>query len=294
TFLVVYSLAQWYDKSTISSLLLASLAMATSPAGILRVINEQQSSGQVTERVLHLTAINCVLAVFTFKIISGFWLFAKSGSLWQAISNSLLMLILSTALGGLFGVLVPNIMRRLDSLARDVTVAFAIAIILIVAITQVTNLSPVLASLTFGLMARHMRVAMNKTQRNFGALGELLTMMLFMVVATTLDWQKVVAGFGLACLLVSARWLTKVALVAVFSHYSSISWLKGVLTGMALAPISVFAILMLAQTKYLGKTLITDLAPLAAMALLLEIIGPILTHFALVWAKETLISTKRS
>ena len=47
----------------LAALLLASLAMSTSPAAIVRVVNEQRSSGQVTERVLHLTAVNCVLAV---------------------------------------------------------------------------------------------------------------------------------------------------------------------------------------------------------------------------------------
>jgi hypothetical protein len=36
--------------------MLASLSMATSPATVVRVINEQRSSGQVTERVLHLCA----------------------------------------------------------------------------------------------------------------------------------------------------------------------------------------------------------------------------------------------
>jgi len=63
TFAAVYLVAQWFGMPFISSLLLSSLAMATSPAGVLRVVNEQRSSGQVTERILHLSAFNCVLTV---------------------------------------------------------------------------------------------------------------------------------------------------------------------------------------------------------------------------------------
>lgn len=49
--------------------LLAALAMATSPATVVRVVNEVRSSGQVSERALRLSAINSVLAVFAFKLI---------------------------------------------------------------------------------------------------------------------------------------------------------------------------------------------------------------------------------
>ena len=60
TFLIVYLIAIHFGMVTLNALLLASLVMSTSPAGILCVINEQRSSGQVTERILHLSAINCV------------------------------------------------------------------------------------------------------------------------------------------------------------------------------------------------------------------------------------------
>jgi Kef-type K+ transport system membrane component KefB len=287
TFAVVYVVAQWFGTSMMTSMLLASLAMSTSPAGIMRVINEQRSSGQVTERVLHLTALNCVLAVFTFKVIVGFWLFQTSGSLWQATSNSLIVLLVSAGLGAAFGVVVPAVLRRLGNLAQDATVAFAIAVILLVALTDAFKLSPVLAALTFGLVARHRRVALSQTQRNFGALGDLLTVLLFMFAASTLDWHSVTAGVGLAIALMVARLATKTASVAVLSHFSGVTWQKGALTGLALAPISVFVILLLEQTRHLGLALVDELAALAAITLALEVIGPVLTQRALIWAKET-------
>ena len=85
TFAVVYFIGIEFGSTSMTALLLASLAMSTSPATIMRVINEERSSGQVTERIVHLTALNCVLAVFTFNIIVGFWMFQSSTDLIEAM-----------------------------------------------------------------------------------------------------------------------------------------------------------------------------------------------------------------
>ncbi len=288
TFVAVYGVAQWYGSSILISLLLAALAMSTSPAGVLRVINEQRSSGQVTERILHLTAINCVLAVFAFKVIVVFWVFQTSGNLFQASTQSLIVLGASVAIGAIFGIVLPLILRQLGNLAQDATVAFAFGVILLVALTHAAKLSPILATLTFALMARHRRVTLSRTQRNFGALGDLLTVMLFVFVASTLEWQRILAGTGLGLAIVLARFGTKVLTTAAFAPVSGITVRKGILTGVGLAPISVFVILTLEQTRHLGIALVDELAALAAITLLLEIIGPVITQRALILANETL------
>ncbi|WP_377704510.1 cation:proton antiporter [Pseudoduganella sp. UC29_71] len=287
TFAVVYFIGSLSGMPPLTSLLLASLAMSSSPAGVLRVINEQNSAGQVTERVLHLVAINCVLAVFVYKVIVGVWVFQTSGSLGQAVSHSAIELLASAVLGAVFGVAVPALLRQLGHVSRDGTIAFALAVVLLVAITHAANLSPVLATLTFGLMARHRRIAFSRTERNFGAIGELLTVLLFVFAVTTLDWDRVVTGAGLAIVLLLARFVVKTVAVAVFAHVGGVTWRKGALTGVALAPMSVFVILLLEQTKSMGIVLVDELAALAAMTLLMEVLGPIFTQYALMWANET-------
>lgn len=287
TFAVVYFVADWFGVPPLTALLLGSLTMATSPAGILRVVNEQASSGQVTERVLHLSALNCVLAVFAFKVIIGIGLFQTSGSLLHATWSSLVVLGMSAVLGALFGIAVPGLLRRLGNLARDATLAFAIAVILLVAITYAFGFSPVLATLTFGVVARHRRVTLSQAQRNFGVMGDILTVVLFFFVATTLSLENVADGMALGATLLVARFLAKTVSVALFARVSGISWRKGALAGMALAPISVFVILLLEQTRNVGAEFIDTLVPLSAMVLLLEVIGPVVTQRALMWAKET-------
>jgi Kef-type K+ transport system membrane component KefB len=286
SFVAVYFIARSFGAPGINALMLASLSMATSPATVVRVINEQKSSGQVTERALHLCALNCVLAVFAFNASIGLWIFRTSEDVGEALWNSLVVLGVSAFTGAVFGLVVPAVLRMLGKLAYDATVAFALAVILLVAITYTFGLSPVVATLAFGLMARHRRVAFSQAERNFGALGELLTVLLFVFAASTLDWRKVVAGGVMAAVLVVARLLAKLAGVTAFAHLSGISWRKGALTGVALAPLSVFVILLIEHARHAGVQVVEELRSIAAVTMLLEVFGPIILQRALVWARE--------
>jgi Kef-type K+ transport system membrane component KefB len=260
--------------------------MATSPAAIVRVINEQRSSGQVTERSIHLSALNCVLAVFAFKVVVGLVIFQTSGSVWQAIYSSLIVLAASVVLGAGFGIVMPALLRAIGRTGHDSTLAFAIAVIFLVTLTHSLKLSPALATLTFGLVSRHRRVVLNSSQRSFGALGDLLAVLLFVFIAATLEWRQVVAGIGLGLAIIAVRLIAKTAGIGLFAHMSGITWRKGLLLGIAMTPISAFVILVLEQTRYLGIDLADQLAPLAAAALTLEVLGPILFQRALIWARE--------
>lgn len=212
TFAVVYAIGHASGMPPLTSALLASLAMSTSPAGVLRVINEQNSSGQVTERVLHLVAINCVLALFVFKVVVGVWVFRTSGSLTQAMSHSAIELLASAVLGTVAGVVVPAVLRQLGQVRREGSIAFVLAVLL------------------------------------------------FVFAVTTLDWDRVAAGAGLAVVLLLARFVVKTVAVAAFARPGGVSWRKGALTGVALAPMSVFVILLLEQTRNMGIVLVDELA----------------------------------
>jgi Kef-type K+ transport system membrane component KefB len=287
TFVAVYFVAMWFEAAFMTSLMLAALSMSTSPATVIRIINEQRSSGQVTERVLHMSAMNCVLSVFTFTVIVGFWIFHNAADIGDATMRSLAVMATSVLLGALFGVVVPAVLRQLGNLSQDATVAFALAVILLVSFTYTTMLSPVVASLAFGVTARHRRVAFSQAQRNFGALGELLTVLLFVYAASTLDWRQVVDGGRLALAIVAVRLLTKTVGVAMFSQLSGISWRKGVLTGLSLAPLSVFVVLLLEHARLRGVHVDEELRAIAAVTMLLEVFGPITIQRALMWARET-------
>jgi Kef-type K+ transport system membrane component KefB len=244
------------------------------------------SSGQVTDRTLHLSAFNCVLAVIAFKIVMGYGALSGAGSVFVAFWNSLVVLLVSASLGALFGVVVPALLRALGGTDRRVTVAFALSVLALTALTHSLKFSPLLAALAFGLVARHRRIILSQAQRNFGALGDLLTVLLFVFVAATLDWNKVVSGMWLALAVIAVRTVVKVTVTTLFARLSGITWRKGALTGLALTPQSVFAILLLEQSRHLDLDLMNKVAAIAAIVLLLDVIGPLVTRRALVWAGE--------
>lgn len=286
TFTGVYFTAVAMGTPSLTAMMIAALAMATSPATVIRIINEQRSSGQVTERVLHLTAFSTVLAVFTFNVVLAFSTHQSANGITEAALSSLVLLLLSVLTGSAFGVAVPAILRRLGNLAEDGTVGFALAVVLLVAITYNTGLFPIIAALSFGLVARHRRVAFSKAQRNFGPLGDILTVLLFVYAASTLDWRQISAGFALAVAIVAVRLLTKTAGVLVVSPVTGVTWRKGTLTGFALAPLSVFIIMVLEDARLRGIDVAEELRAVAAVTMLLEVLGPVIIQRALVWARE--------
>lgn len=286
TFVAVLVVCRAFSVPGVPALLLSAIAMSTSPAAVVRVANELRSSGQVTERTLHLSAFNCVLAVVVFKFVVGYSMLTGSGSAFQAIWSSVVVLLVSVGLGSLFGVAAPGLLRTLGGLQRNATVVFAIAVLLLTTIAHGLRFSPLLAALAFGVVARHRRLALSQAQRNFGALGDLLTLLLFVFVTASLDWHHVLAGLPLALAVVGVRFVTKLAGTTLFAHLSGISWRKGVFTGLALTPLSVFAILLVEQTRHLGLELVDELAALAGIVLVLEAAGPLVTHWALIWAGE--------
>lgn len=285
TFGSVYFLLKWFDISSFIALPLAVLSMATSPAVVLRVINEQRSSGQITERLLHLSSLNSVLSVFFFKVVIGLMIFQTSGNFLEAAYSSLAILLFSFILGASFGVAIPALLRFAKSTDNS-TLAFTASIVCVVSLAYTLKLSPLISTLVFGVIARHRYIILSSSQRGFGALGDVLSLLLFVFISATLEWGQVLAGISLALPIIFVRQAAKITGITFFAHVSGISLRKGLLIGMAMSPLSVFVILMLEHARNFGIDLMDTLIPLAAMSLILEILGPIFMRYALIWGHE--------
>ncbi|HRK37359.1 MAG TPA: cation:proton antiporter [Burkholderiaceae bacterium] len=293
TFAVVFWLLGLLDDFRLHvRLAVAALAMASSPAGILRVVHELRSTGQVTERVMHLTAINCLLSVLALKLVMGSRTFRVSGDWMEAAFGSLHVLATSVAVGMLLGFLVPKLLKgRMHAASEGATVVFALAVLLLVTAASGLKLSPLLAALTFGIVARERRVHLTQTQRNFGSAGDLLSVFLFVYVASLLDWNDVFASIELGLWLVVARSAVFVAVNMATARVSGITYRKGLMTGLALTPMSAFVVLMVGQSGVVGFDLAErTLSTIAGMVLVLELFGPLVTQRALMAAREAHVS----
>lgn len=290
TFVLVFAVTGLFQEMDLHvRLAIASLSMASSPAGILRVVHELRSAGQVTERVMHLTAINCLLSVLALKGVMGAYALNLSGNLAQAAFGSVHVLVTSIAAGVLLGFLLPNLLKgRLAGSADGATVVFVLAVILLTTAAHGLRLSPLLAALTFGIVARERRVHLTHNQRNFGTAGDLLGVFLFVYIAALLEWSDVLRGLLLGLVLVLVRGLAKVAVNMALARVSGITTRKGVMTGLALSPMASFVVLLVGQTEWVGFDLAGEtLAAMAGMVLFLELLGPVITQRALMAARET-------
>ena len=205
TFGLIYWVTGWLNLPIDQRLIIAALSVSASPAGVVRVANELRSAGQATERVLHLCAINCALAVLALKLVVGYWHLSTSGDLVMAAFGSVHVVATSVAMGGLLGVVVPWLLRFRASQARDMTVVFALSVLLLTTAAYGLRLSPLLAALAFGIVARERRVHLTNAQRDFGTAGDLLAVFLFVYIASLLDWAQVASTLWLGVLLIAVR-----------------------------------------------------------------------------------------
>ena len=288
TFGLIYWVSGWFELPVDHRLIIAALSISASPAGVVRVANELRSAGQVTERVLHLCAINCILSAVALKLVVGYWYLSTSGDLVLAAFGSMYVVATSVALGALLGVAVPWLLRQRNTHERGVTVVFALAVLLLTTAAYGLKLSPLLAALSFGIVARERRVHLTNAQRDFGTAGDLLSVFLFVYIASLLNWADVGAGMLMGLLLIAVRTASKVGCNLVAARLSGITERKGVLTGLALTPMSAFAILLLEQTRLYGfAPAVAVLSAMAGMMLVQELLGPVVTQRALMTAHET-------
>jgi Kef-type K+ transport system membrane component KefB len=286
TFGAVFWVAGLFNVAIDHRLVLAALCVATSPAAVMRVTHELHSAGQVTERLMHLCALNCLIAVLLFKLVVGYWHLETSGDLGTAAFNSIYVIALSLIAGAVFGVVAP-LLNRLATSSQATTVTFAISVLLLSGVAQSLHLSPLLAALAFGAVARERRIMLSHAQRNFGALGDVLTVFLFVFVGSLMSWTGLLASLllGVAVLLVRTASHTVVNLS--LARISGTTFRKGALTGLALMPMSAFALLLLEESRAYGFDLARDSLPvIVGLLMLLEVMGPLVTQRALLAARE--------
>jgi hypothetical protein len=91
--------------------------------------------------------------------------------------------------------------------------------------------------------------------------------------------------------LVGLRAAVFVAVNVVTAQVSGITVKKGLMTGLALSPMSAFVVLMVGQSGVVGFDLAEQtLSTIAGMVLILELLGPLVTQRALMVAREAHVS----
>ncbi|MFN3611904.1 hypothetical protein [Tepidimonas sp.] len=147
--------------------------------------------------------------------------------------------------------------------------------------------------MSFGVLLRERRVFVANAQRDFGSLGLLLGVFLFVYVGSRMSWGALTQGavWAAAAVVLAARVLIPVAFNVALAVPSGTTVRKGVLTGVALLPMSAMTLLLLERSIALGLPPATEaLWHLTAALLWLELLGPWVSQWALVAAREAVLA----
>ena len=287
TFVLVLPVLLFLHVQLIVALVLAAIAMATSPAMVIQLKTELRAEGQVTQRLMTLTALNSMYAVVIEKLVSG-WLHQETyGNAFATILQPLYLLIGSLVLAFALARTCIFFYRRMNMQDEHSFVALFGLVLLAIAIAHLFKLSTILSLLAAGIIVKNMEARPQLWPQHFGTAGWLLTVILFVLTLTSFEWKDIGIG-GLAALgLILARLVGKLVGVLAFAKPSGLNWKQGVALGLSLSPMSALAYLLVDDTYSLYPNLDPSLrAIMMCSIVVLQIVGPWLVYRSLALVGE--------
>ncbi|MGQ0547184.1 MAG: cation:proton antiporter domain-containing protein [Betaproteobacteria bacterium] len=264
----------------------AAIAMSTAPAVVLTLSRELRAQGQVTERMLLLTALNSIYAFVAVQVLL-VWAAAERAAGWSAIVQPLYIVLGSALLAGAFAAGTLALLRLLGRRDEAQFVSVLALVVLAVWAAEALGLSLVLALLGFGALSRLFDRRRTFLSLPFGRIGTVLLILLFAITAAGLDLALVPAGAAAAVALIAARAAGKALGIFLLAAPSGLTLRKASLLAVALTPLSAVAVILVQETigRYPAFDAALATVVVAAVAML-ELLGPLATRFALAQAGE--------
>jgi Kef-type K+ transport system membrane component KefB len=286
-FFAVLLLLVWVDVPPVTAFVAAAISIATSPAIVVRIVTESRAQGQVTDRLLLMTALNCIYAVILHKIAVAFMHGESGTDLVHSILAPLYLISGSALLAWLFGITFERIHHYVGR--HEETFSFVlfgmIAFATIMASTL--KLSPILVLLAAGLITRYQRQRPRSFPPHFGSAGAVLVVLMFIANGLAADLSGLRYGL-LVLLLIAVRGAAKLLSVLVLGHYSGIGIRQTVALGISLVPMSSVALLLTLDTSMMFPAFGSGMGlVLMSCIVILELAGPIVVQKALKAAGET-------
>ena len=265
----------------------AAIAIATGPAVVLTLVKQLRAQGQVSERMLALTSLNNAYAFVLWSLLFA-WLHAEYRGGWLAVAAHPLYLIFGAlALAALLAAITLALLTALGRRTDAQFVCLIALVVLSVSTAAMLRLPVVLTLLAYGTLTRVFDRERRFVSLDFGRTGQILVMLLFGITAAGLDLSLLPAGALAAAALIAARYAGKALGIIALARPSGLTLRKASLLSLGLMPMSGVALIMAQETSTnypeLGPTLLTVVLSAIVM---LELLGPLLAHFALVRAGE--------
>lgn len=267
---------------------LALVAMAASPAILMRVVMDTRASGPMTERSMVLSTLSTLYALILVSAQAGLMNRAHQGVI-DSVSSILVVLGLSLLVGAILALALRSALRVMSPNSENTSILLLALIAVGTALAAHFGGSAPLAALLGGIFLKQLHPRPWAWPRQLGTASSLLTMLMFVlvsVVAAQADWSKSVGTLVLA--LVAARLIAKFVGVALGNAGTGASWKQALWVGCAMSPMSSIALLLLVQLAAAPMAQGPAIAGIALPAILLmEVLGSVIATVAIHRAGES-------
>jgi Kef-type K+ transport system membrane component KefB len=270
-----------------SAWLAGAVAMSTSPVIILVLVHEVRSRGQVTERLLIITAINSALSMLALKawrVATALDTASLSAELLPVAADAVVVIGGSFLLGAAAGLLLARLTQPLRDAAAAPVLQIALVILAAMLAAQWT-LSPLLALLVAGMVARSRMGHALTVEPHLGSAGAVLTVLLFIALGMLFTLDGIMGLWPWVLAIVLARLAGKGIAVALLARLSALGWRQAAALTLALQPMSSLAVLLAADTfgwsSQLPGVAGNVLQALLIATTLLHLLGPVVTQWSL-------------
>lgn len=288
SFGAVYGALVYYDFRPLLAAMAAAIGTATSPAVVMLVAHELRAEGQITERMLLFTAVNSVFAFVALTLLLP-WLHLEHKVGWQeALLHPVYLLAGSAVLGFIASAALLRLAGWLGKREERQFVLLVAMVVVAVGVAHALRLSVSLTLITFGMLSRNLDRTHVLLPLRFGHGGQLFFVILFVLIGASLEFSAFnAAAAGIVAAFIVMRFLGKGLALLAFGRASGIRPGGAGLLAIALIPLSGSAVVMVRDTTSLYPAFGKELAAVVLSAVVvLELIGPLATQFALRQAGE--------
>jgi Kef-type K+ transport system membrane component KefB len=287
TFVAVFAVLVAFDFPAVQAGIVAAIAMATSPAVVLLIVQDTRSEGQVTERALNLVALNSLLASIVSTILLASAHLETRMDIDSALLHPAYLFLGSLALGAVMASFARLLARTVEKTKDLHFTLIAGMVIGAVGVAAMLKLSVILSLLAFGLFARNDARRYDLLNVNLAPASRLLYIVLFVITGASLPLPALVVGGAAGLALAAARAAAKFVGVLVFAPLGGMRMRQAVGLGCALMPMSTLALMLQHDVLRSFPEFRADLtAVFLAAVLIMEIAGPILVQWGLKLAGE--------
>jgi len=296
-FILVFSVIQLIFHQLPLSLLLGSISAATAPAATLLVINEMKASGIYTKTLITIVAIDDAFSLIIFGICSAISASIVSGTVFSmksVLSSAFFQIGGSISLGLLAGGIITPFIRRFRTSESNFILVIGVFFLLI-GITHQFHISELLTSMVYGMiLSNFCPIASKKIFRTLSKITAPIYIAFFVTAGAHLKIGIFPQIWVLGLIYTACRIAGKLLGASAGAHVSKapITVRKyigfglisqvGIAIGLAMVVSSQF-IPLGPEGKQLASVVINVLL---TTTLITEIVGPLMTKYALIKSGE--------